>query len=137
MRRPAGASWIGPLVADAAAVVLFAAAGRNTHDESSGVTAVLTIAAPFLLGLAGGWIASSRARHEPTALPTGVLLWLTTVAVGLVLRRTIWDRGTRLSFVIVATLVLGALIVGWRAMYVFARRQRGLPSTTPPSKAGR
>jgi hypothetical protein len=133
MTRP----WIVPAVADVAAVLLFAVAGRNAHDESSGISTVVTIAAPFLIGLAAGWIASSSARRMPTAVRTGVVLWVTTVGLGLVLRRTVWDRGTALSFVIVATLVLGALLVGWRAMFVFAHRRRELPSATPPSKAGR
>jgi hypothetical protein len=131
------ASWIGPAVVDVVAVLLFALAGRNAHDESSGVSTVVTIAAPFLIGLAAGWIAISSARRAPTAIRTGVLLWVTTVGLGLVLRRAAWDRGTAFSFVIVATLVLGALLVGWRAMFVLTHRRRELPSATPPSKAGR
>jgi uncharacterized membrane protein YbjE (DUF340 family) len=134
MARPG--SWIGPAVVDVVSVLVFAVAGRNAHDESSGASTVITIAAPFLIGLAAGWIASANARRAPTAIRTGVLLWVTTVGLGLVLRRTVWDRGTALSFVIVATLVLGALLVGWRAMLVLAHRRRGLPSATPPSKAG-
>jgi uncharacterized membrane protein YbjE (DUF340 family) len=134
MARP----WIAPAVADVVAVLLFAVAGRNAHDESSsGISTVVTIAAPFLIGLAAGWVASSSARRTPTAVRTGVLLWVTTVGLGLVLRRTVWDRGTALSFVIVAALVLGGLLIGWRAMFVFAHRRRELPSATPPSKAGR
>lgn len=135
MARPG--AWIGPAVADVVAVLLFAVAGRNAHDESSGATTVLTIAAPFLIGLAAGWIASASPRRAPIAVRTGVVLWVTTVALGLVLRRTIWDRGTALTFVIIATLVLGALIVGWRTMWVIAHRRRGIPSASPPSKAGR
>ena len=127
--------WVGAIAADVAAVVVFATAGRSAHDESSGAAAVVTIAAPFLVGLLVGWIA--MARRQPFTVRTGVTLWLTTVVIGLVLRRTVWDRGTALSFVIVATLVLGALIVGWRAMWVFGHRRRGLPSALPPSKAGR
>ena len=129
--------WAGAIAADVAAVVLFAAVGRNAHDESSGAAAVLTIAAPFLVGLLVGWMASPGVRSRPLAARTGVTIWLTTVAIGLLLRRTVWDRGTAISFVIVATLVLGALIVGWRALWVFAHRRRGLPSSSPPSKAGR
>jgi hypothetical protein len=129
--------WLGPAIADVLAVLLFAVAGRNAHDESSGISTVVTIAAPFLIGLAVGWIASSSARRAPIAIRTGVLVWVTTVGLGLVLRRTVWDRGTALSFVIVAALVLGVLLVGWRAMYVCAHRRRRLPSATPPSKAGR
>jgi drug/metabolite transporter (DMT)-like permease len=128
--------WLGSIAADIVAVVVFAAAGRGVHDESSGIATIAIIAAPFLVGSLVGWIASWRSEREPTALSTGVVVWLATVVIGLVLRRTVWDRGTAVSFVIVTALVLGALIVGWRAMWVFAPRRRELPSTSPPSKAG-
>jgi hypothetical protein len=66
-----------------------------------------------------------------------VVVWLAAVVVGLVLRRTVWDRGVAISFVIVTALVLGALLVGWRALWVFTHRQRAVQSASPPSKAGR
>jgi hypothetical protein len=129
--------WLGAIAADTAAVVVFAAAGRNAHDESSGAGTVLTIAAPFVIGLLVGWIVTWRAGSEPTAPRTGLVVWAATVVVGLVLRRTVWDRGVAVSFVIVAALVLGALLVGWRALWVFAHRHGELESAPPPSKAER
>jgi drug/metabolite transporter (DMT)-like permease len=129
--------WLGAIAADVAAVVVFAVAGRNAHDEGSGAGTVLTIAAPFLIGLLVGWIVIWRAGTEPTAPRTGIVVWVATVVVGLVLRRTVWDRGVAVSFVIVTALVLGALLVGWRALWVFAHRQREIQSASPPSKAGR
>jgi drug/metabolite transporter (DMT)-like permease len=129
--------WLGAIAADVAAVIVFAAAGRNAHDESSGAGTVLTIAAPFIVGLLVGWIVSGRARREPTAPRTGVVVWVATVVIGLVLRRTVWDRGVAISFVIVTALVLGALLVGWRGLWVLTHRQREVQSASPPSKAGR
>jgi hypothetical protein len=70
------------------------------------------------------------------ATATGVTVWLATVVIGLLLRRIVWDRGTAISFVIVATVVLGALLVGWRAIWAIAQRRRELQSASPPSKAG-
>jgi drug/metabolite transporter (DMT)-like permease len=129
--------WLGAIAADVATVLVFAVAGRNAHDESSGAGTVLTIAAPFLVGLLVGWIVSRRAGSEPAAPRTGIIVWAATVVIGLVLRRTVWDRGVALSFVIVAALVLGALLVGWRALWVFAHRHGELKSASPPSKAER
>jgi drug/metabolite transporter (DMT)-like permease len=129
--------WLGAMAADVAAVVVFAVAGRNAHDESSGAGTVLTIAAPFVIGLLVGWIVSWRAGSEPAAPRTGIVVWVATVVIGLVLRRTVWDRGVAVSFVIVTALVLGALLVGWRALWVFAHRHRELQSVSPPSKAER
>jgi hypothetical protein len=123
---PRSERWLGAVAVDATAVVVFAVAGRNAHDESSGASAVLTIAAPFLLGLLAGWLLDPRTRARPTATATGVTVWLATAAIGLLLRRVVWDRGTAMSFVIVATVVLGVLLVGWRAIWAIAQRRRGL-----------
>jgi hypothetical protein len=133
---PRSERWIGAAAVDAAAVVVFALAGRNAHDESSGVSTVATIAAPFLVGLVAGWLLDPRARARPMATATGITVWLATAAIGLLLRRIVWDRGTAISFVIVATVVLGVLLVGWRAIWAIAQRRRGLQSASPPSKAG-
>ena len=129
--------WLGAMAADVAAVVVFAAAGRNAHDESSGAGTIVNVAAPFLIGLLVGWIVTWRTGAEPTTPRAGIVVWAATVVVGLVLRRTVWDRGVAVSFVIVTALVLGALLVGWRALWVFAHRQREIQSAPPPSKAGR
>jgi hypothetical protein len=45
--------------------------------------------------------------------------------MGMLLRRTVFDRGTAASFVIVATLVTGALLLGWRAAQLVVARRRG------------
>jgi hypothetical protein len=45
-----------------------------------------------------------------------VIVWLVTVALGMVLRHTLFDRGTALAFIIVATISLGLLLLGWRAV---------------------
>lgn len=107
-------------VADVVAVLVFVALGRRSHDEG-GNAAVETakVAAPFLIGLASGWVAG-RAWRRPTAMVTGLTVWVITVVVGMLLRRTVFDRGTATSFVIVATLVTGALLLGWR--FVVGRR---------------
>jgi hypothetical protein len=52
-------------------------------------------------------------------------VWVVTVALGMLLRRTVFDRGTAASFVIVATLVTGALLLGWRAAQLVVARRRG------------
>lgn len=109
---------------DVAAVVVFVALGRGSHDEGSSIGGTLRVAAPFLLALGAGWVAL-RAWRAPFAVGTGVGLWLVTVAVGMVLRRTVFDRGTAVAFVIVATLFLGLFLVGWRAVVAKSRHPRG------------
>jgi FtsH-binding integral membrane protein len=121
---------LAALATDVVGVVVFAAIGRRSHDEAEGVSAVLTTAAPFLVALAIGWalvvaLRQSRSRpSDPVQVDAGLIIWVTTVAAGLLLRRTIWDRGTALAFVIVATAFLGLVIVGWRVLYERFRRSR-------------
>jgi hypothetical protein len=121
---------IAALVADAGCIVVFAAIGRRSHDESEGLGGVLATAAPFLVGLPLGWalveaLRRSRSRPpDPLRLDAGFVIWVVTVAAGLLLRRTLWDRGTALALVIVATAFLGLAIVGWRVAYDRFRRSR-------------
>ncbi len=94
-------------------MVLFVAIGRRNHDEGTAIDGIATVAAPFLIALVVAWI-SSRAWRTPGSMRTSLIVWLVTVFGGLELRHFVFDRGTATPFVIVATLVLGAFIVGGR-----------------------
>ncbi len=94
-------------------MVLFVAIGRRNHDEGTAIDGIATVAAPFLIALAIAWL-SSRAWRTPGSMRTSVIVWLVTVFGGLELRHFEFDRGTATPYVIVATLVLGAFIVGGR-----------------------
>nr|MBA3288943.1 DUF3054 family protein [Acidimicrobiia bacterium] len=85
---------------------------------------ILGVAAPFLIGLAAGWLAWVPARRAPITITTGAVVAAATVIVGLVLRRVAWDRGVALSFAIVTALVLGGFFIGWRALWGVGRRDR-------------
>jgi hypothetical protein len=112
---PRPRSVILAALGDVTAIILFVVLGRRSHDEAESVWGILGVAAPFLIGLAAGW-GVARAWRTPLALRTGVVVWILTVALGMVLRHWAWDRGTAASFVVVATLVLGTFLVGWRAV---------------------
>ncbi|NND76097.1 MAG: DUF3054 domain-containing protein [Ilumatobacter sp.] len=105
-----------PLAAglDTAIVVAFVAIGRRNHDEDEAVSGLISTAAPFLLALAVAW-AVWRVWHQPTGVITGARVWATTVVLGMLLRRVLFDDGTATAFVVVATVFLGVLLVGWRA----------------------
>ena len=112
---------------DVAAVVVFAATGRNTHEHGLTVGGVLITAAPFLAGTLIGWLALRSWRQPASLWPTGVVVWLATVVLGLALRG-LAGGGLAVSFQIVAFLVLGALLVGWRAIAaVFMKLRFGRP----------
>lgn len=101
---------------DIVSVVVFVAIGRKNHDESGSVIAsTLKVAAPFLIALAVGWIAV-RAWQAPTAVRTGLVIWLVTVIGGMLLRKFAFDRGTAVPFIIVASVFTLLFLVGWRAL---------------------
>ena len=84
------------------AIVVFVAIGRRNHDEGTAVDGIATVAAPFLIALAVGWIVA-RAWTRPMQVEAAFIIWPVTVALGLVLRNVVFDRGTALPFIIVAT----------------------------------
>lgn len=108
---------------DVFSVVLFVAIGRRNHEEGASLVDVLETAAPFLIGLALAWLIV-RAWRRPTRVSTGVLLWPITVLIGMIVRNLVFGDGTATSFVIVATVFLGACLVGWRAAYKSITRRR-------------
>jgi hypothetical protein len=106
--------WWPPAL-DALVVLVFVAVGRETHNEGNEFAAFVETAAPFLVGWAIGWLVA-RARFAPRSAATGLTVWIATLVVGMTLRRGVFDEGTALSFIIVATVFLGAGMLGWRSI---------------------
>ncbi|MEU4316463.1 DUF3054 domain-containing protein [Nocardia sp. NPDC024068] len=111
----------GPIAADVLLVVLFCVIGRRSHDEAI-IAGLLRTAWPFVAGLAVGWIAAlvlerRRTGTEPfdaTRLwPTGIVIWLSTLVIGMLLR-VVSGQGTAVSFIVVAAVVLALFLLGWR-----------------------
>jgi len=109
--------------ADIVAILVFVALGRNNHGEGETVGGIVTVAAPFLIGLALGWIAA-RAWKRPMQVDAAFIIWPVTVVAGMLLRRFVFDRGTALPFIIVATIVTGVFLVGWRLVAAWVSRRR-------------
>ena len=98
---------------DVAMIILFAALGRRTHDEGSAVGGTLTVAAPFVIGYVIA-AAALRLRRAPLSVRRAAPVWAVGIALGMVLRGTVFDRGLAPAFVVVAFVTTGALILGWR-----------------------
>ena len=129
------------LVLDTALICLFADLGRRSHAETGAVLSVMSTAWPFLAGMTAGWLISLIAlRRVPLGVRDGIPVWLCAVALGMVLRN-LTDEGTALPFVVVATLFLGAVLLGWRALVMLTSRRRAMnrpplgesPCTSPGS----
>jgi peptidoglycan/LPS O-acetylase OafA/YrhL len=116
-------AWLAYLSADVAAVLVFCTVGRRSHAEGITIAGVATTAWPFLTGTVVGWLAS-RGWQRPTAVvPTGLVVWLCTVVIGMLLRK-VSSAGVAASFVLVASLVTAVLLLGWRAAVGLALRHR-------------
>ena len=122
------------LALDVAFICLFAAIGRRTHAETGALLGVATTAWPFLAGMAAGWLVwVSAVRRAPLRVRDGIPVWLATVAIGMVLRH-LTDTGTAVSFIVVATLFLGAALLGWRAVAELITSRRRAADRPPGSR---
>lgn len=113
---------------DAALLLLFVLIGRASHGED--LLGVLTTWWPFLAGLVVAWLVLRAWRHPVRIRWTGLAIWVITVVVGLLLR-VVSQQGVQFSFVVVTFLVVGAFLVGWRAIgaLVVNRRHRAAVGT--------
>ena len=108
---------MGAVAADLVAVVLFVVIGRRSHHEGSVLAGTLGTAWPFLAGLAAGWVAVLVSGTRPVGWRAGLLALAGTVAAGMLLRRTVADGGTPVSFIVVATVFLALFLFGWRLLW--------------------
>jgi len=109
--RAAGRRLVAPLV-DLLCVVVFVLIGRRNHHEDPGFTGFLAVAWPFAVGVVVASAAAGLARLG--ARKRAFVVWLGTVVVGMVLRIVAQGHEFKIAFVIVATVFLGATMLGWR-----------------------
>jgi hypothetical protein len=111
------------LAVDAAAVVTFCAIGRRSHAEGLTLAGIAETAWPFLTGTAAGWLLS-RGWRRPTAVrPTGLIIWVSTIVVGMLLRK-FTSASVAVSFIVVASSVTAVLLLGWRALFQWRGHHR-------------
>jgi hypothetical protein len=108
---------------DVAFVLLFVVIGRVSHSETLDVAGTLQTLWPFLIGLALGWVVTLAWRDPMRVRWPGIPVWLVVVAGGMALRAASM-QGVELSFVIVATVVLGIFLLGWRGIALLFSRSR-------------
>lgn len=121
-------------VLDLLLVGVFTLLGRRTHDEVLDLSGWWQTAWPFLAGLLLGWaVVAMTVRTWPTRPWHGVPVWISTVFAGMAFR-DMTGQGTALPFVVVATLFLGATLMGWR-LVVWSLDRRGPEQR--PAGAGR
>jgi FtsH-binding integral membrane protein len=121
--------YLPAVIVDAVLVLIFAVIGRASHDESP--AGFLLTAWPFLVAMLVGHLLAALlpARpRQPWSVLWGVVVWVVTVIGGMLLRVATGDTA-QVAFIIVATLTLGVLLVGWRAATALLRRRRASAAT--------
>jgi len=110
--------------ADALCVLAFCAVGRRSHAEGVTISGVAGTAWPFLVGAVLGWLLSRGWRRPLAVVPTGLAVWVCTIAIGMVLRKA--NSGSvAVTFVVVASTVTALLLLGWRGIAALVRRSSG------------
>lgn len=108
---------------DVVVVLIFASAGRSTHETANTLTGIAHTAWPFLVGLVIGWFITKQWRHtlagSPIALqiwPAAIMMSLVTWSIGLALR-SITGSTNGGGFPLVSFGFLVLILVGWRIVW--------------------
>ena len=117
MRRSSALSAL----ADVVGVLVFCTIGRRSHAEGLTVAGVAETAWPFLAGTAIGWLLIRGWRRPTAVVPTGVVVWACTVAIGMLLRKAT-SAGVAVSFVVVASAATAVVLLGWRVVVAAVTR---------------
>lgn len=116
---PANNSRIA-VVWDAVAVLVFAILARLAHNTDADpftVGNVLNTYWPFLIGsLIGGAVMFTAGRDLRRVVPSGIVVWIVTVVVGLGIWGIRNGAVPHWSFILVATVMSGIVLLGWRAI---------------------
>lgn len=109
---------------DVILVLVFVLIGRASHSEDLSILGILVTLWPFLVGLVIGHLVMRAWRAPFRIVWIGIGIWIATVVVGMLLRLAS-AQGVAFSFVVVATVVLGVFLLGWRALALLVTRGRG------------
>jgi hypothetical protein len=100
-------------VLDAFVIISFAFIGSDFHGFTFDFLAIMGVATPFLVALAGAIIAL-RVWLKPLLILNGFLLAVISLAGGMLLRHNVWGDGTARAFILVTGAYFIAFMVGWR-----------------------
>ena len=113
-----------PVLADLLCVLVFAMAGKSSHEAGASEWVVLAIAWPYALSAALAGVVLVLARRQAERLwPEGVLVLGVTYVLGTLLR-VLSGRGIAGGFLVVSALFLALTLLGWRAIVSQVKRRR-------------
>jgi Protein of unknown function (DUF3054) len=123
--RPALGRIVGLVIGDAISFLVFAAVGRETHHETSGLAAMAQVAltaAPFALGwfAVSPWLGAFRRSKTDTPkamLRTTLIAWLAAWPATLLLRWAFTLQVPPVSFAIVILVANTLFLNLWRGAF--------------------
>lgn len=115
------------LLADVVAIALFALFARIAHrtdDMPLNAMGWLSTWWPFLIGVLASWaIITVRRLDGHRVFPAGIMTWVVTVVVGLGIWALRNGDVPHWSFILVASIMSGLLLLGWRGIVRGVRRR--------------
>ena len=114
-------------IGDMASILAFALLARVAHSDRLDVSFVgwMQTAWPFLTGVLVAWIIMHFTQWEPTKVsPSGLMVWLSAVVIGLGLWGFTHGHVPHWSFMIVAGSTSAAFLLGWRAIVKLVIRNK-------------
>ncbi len=118
------------VVLDIVCVLIFVIIGRASHTKGESLAGIASTAWPFLAGLGIGWLAARGWRRPLAIRPEGLVIWLCTVALGMVFR-VVSGQGTAAAFIVVALVFLALFLLGWRLLARFTPLAQRLQPNRP------
>lgn len=105
--------WWTTLGLDLVWLLVFAVIGRLSHGESADPVGIIDTAWPFVVALVGMTVAVIGFKWAPENLGPGTLIWVGTVVFGMLIRAN-HGATAQVAFIIVASVVIGLGLLGWR-----------------------
>ena len=119
------ARLLAPLLADLVCVVVFAAAGKSSHEASDSSWVILAIVWPFAVAVVVAHaLLLWRGGRVSRVWPEGTVVLAVTYVLGMALR-VLSGRGIAVAFLIVAALFLTFTMLGWRGVVRLSGSRRG------------
>lgn len=108
---------IKTLVIDLILVFVFAILARLAHGGIS-LSAILNTFWPFAIGTVVGTGIAAALRRDSHHLSTGIIIWIATAVTGLGIWGIRHQEIPHISFIIVASIMSGLLLLSWRLIAV-------------------
>lgn len=127
---------VSSIFIDQILILLFVLIGQFNHGEMTvaklmtfdGLVQYIGAAFPFMLAAFLGW-AGLILRSYYKIMPAGLVVWATTVVLGMMLR-VMNGQTIQPAFVAVAAVILAVLLLGWRLIAVRVLRDRPVEADT-------